>query len=219
LQRPGWQAAQPWEVAQDIQVSAWDGRPRAANHFSTIYGGNYESQVGEATRILQVIQADSAKATCAGTGGSDLGSAPVGPANGHGLPSGYVIPPSSPAARIAVQAALAELGKPYVFGATGPATFDCSGLMQWAWARAGIDLPHYTGDQWRAGAATTPTALLPGDLVLVPGSDGTLADPQHVGMFIGQGAVVEAPQTGDVVKVVTYASFVGGGLSGLRHIA
>jgi NlpC/P60 family protein len=166
LQRPGWQAAQPWEVAQDIQVSAWDGRPRAANHFSTIYGGNYESRLGEATRILQGIQADSAKRTCAGTGGSDLGSAPAGPANGHGLPSGYMIPLSSPAARIAVQAALAELGKPYVFGAAGPATFDCSGLMQWAWARAGIDLPHYTGDQWRAGAATKPAALLPGDLVL-----------------------------------------------------
>jgi cell wall-associated NlpC family hydrolase len=135
------------------------------------------------------------------------------------LPAGYVIPPASPAGKIAVQAALAELGRPYVFGAAGPVTFDCSGLMQWAWARASMELPHYTGDQWRAGVATTPTALLPGDLVLVPGSDGTLANPQHVGMFIGQGVVVEAPQTGDVVKVVTYESFVSGGLSGLRHIA
>ena len=74
-------------------------------------------------------------------------------------------------------------------------------------------------DQWRFGIGTDASQLLPGDLVLTPGADGTLSDPQHVGMFIGHGLVVEAPQTGDVVKVVTFPSFVSDGLSGLRHIA
>ena len=80
-------------------------------------------------------------------------------------------------------------------------------------------MPHYTGDQWQAGTATDVHALAAGDLVLTPGSDGTLANPQHVGMYIGEGLVVEAPQTGDVVKVVTFSSFVSDGLSGLRHLA
>jgi peptidoglycan DL-endopeptidase CwlO len=81
-----------------------------------------------------------------------------------------------------------------------------------------VSLPHYTVDQWHAGRPVDPATLTAGDLVLTPGADGTLANPQHVGMFIGSGLVVEAPQTGDVVKVVTYNSFVSDGLSGLRRI-
>ena len=67
--------------------------------------------------------------------------------------------------------------------------------------------------------ATTVSLLSPGDLVLTPGSDGTLASPGHVAMFIGRGLVVEAPHTGDVVKVVTYASLTSGGITGRRHTA
>jgi cell wall-associated NlpC family hydrolase len=86
------------------------------------------------------------------------------------------------------------------------------------WRRS-TDLPHYTVDEWHSGVATDESHLTPGDLVLTPGADGTLANPQHVGMYIGHGLVLEAPQTGDVVKVVTYQSFVSVGLSGLRHLA
>ena len=75
-----------------------------------------------------------------------------------------------------------------------------------------------TYTQIRDGTATTEPRLSPGDLILTPGSDGTLASPGHVGMYIGHGLVVEAPKTGDVVKVVTYASLTGGGVSALRHI-
>lgn len=214
-----WRSVDPWQAAQKVQKSAFDGMPRPENRFSSVYGGNYRAQLSAATRILAVIQADSAHLNCSGTGGAGDGQAPSGPVGSNGLPADFVVPTSSPQARQAVLAALAELGKPYVFGTAGPATFDCSGLMQWAWARAGIGLPHYTGDQWLSGTATEAARLLPGDLVLVPGSDGTLADPQHVGMYIGRGLVVEAPQTGDAVKVVSYSSFVSAGLSGLRHIA
>jgi hypothetical protein len=216
----GWRGSDPWTSAQAVQVSAYDGDPRPANHFSSEYGGNYRAQLDQATRIVHLIKADSAKAHCTGTGGSDVGQLPAGPVGPFGLPESYTIPAeTTPEARTAVLAAVAELGKPYVFGAVGPDSFDCSGLMLWAWAKAGVTLPHYTGDQSQAGNATSERLLSPGDLVLTPGSDGTIADPQHVGMYIGAGLVIEAPQTGDVVKVVTYSSFVSDGLSTLRHLA
>lgn len=219
LALPGWQGEEPWQAAQDVQVSAYDGDPRPANDFSSEYGGNYRAQLTRAERLLSYISHDAAVLDCDGAGGSAVGAAPLGTSGSHGLPTDYTIPPAtSSAGRTATQAALAELGKPYVFGAAGPDSFDCSGLTQWAWARAGISLPHYTVDQWQSGTATDADSLAAGDLVLVPGSDGTLANPQHVGMYIGRGLVVEAPQSGDVVKVVTYSSFVSAGLSGLRHI-
>jgi cell wall-associated NlpC family hydrolase len=210
----------PWRVAQTVQQSAYDGRPRRENHFSSEYGANYHATVAEAYRIVNLIVRDSARTHCDGTGGSEVGATPTGPTGAYGLPNSYEFPSdTSNAARTAVLTALSALGRPYVFGASGPNAFDCSGLMQWAWARAGVCLPQYTVDQWRLGFATDASHLLPGDLVLTPGADGTLSNPQHVGMSIGHGLIVEAPQTGDVVKVVTYASFVSEGLSGLTHIA
>jgi cell wall-associated NlpC family hydrolase len=88
-----------------------------------------------------------------------------------------------------------------------------------AWAAAGHTLSRTTYTQIYDGTPTTAAQLAPGDLVLTPGSDGTLAAPGHVGMFIGEGPVVEAPHTGDVVRVVTYTSLAGAGVSALRHIA
>jgi cell wall-associated NlpC family hydrolase len=153
-------------------------------------------------------------------GGSGIGQPPSGPTGRYGLPAGYTIPArTSPAAAAAVTFALGELGKPYVFGATGPAAYDCSGLMVAAWAAAGHSLSRTTSTQMRDGTATSQAQLSPGDLVPIPGSGGTLASPGHVAMFIGKGLVVEAPHTGDVVKVVTYTSLTSGGVSALRHIA
>ena len=88
-----------------------------------------------------------------------------------------------------------------------------------AWAAAGHPLSRTTTTQLSDGTDTIQAQLSPGDLVLIPGSGGTLASPGHVAMFIGGGMVVEAPHTGDVVKVVTYASLTSGGVSALRHIA
>ena len=132
----------------------------------------------------------------------------------------YAIPAgTSPAATAAVTSALTELGKPYIFGASGPAAYDCSGLMVAAWTAGGHALSRTTYTQIYDGTPTTAAQLAPGDLVLTPGSEGTLASPGHVGMFIGHGLVVEAPHTGDVVKVVTYTSLASAGVSALRHIA
>jgi peptidoglycan DL-endopeptidase CwlO len=205
---PNWQTAPPWQAAQQVQASAFSG------------GSNYHAQMGQATTILNAVKTDSATLKCGGSGIGQPPSGPAGSAGQYGLPAGYTLPAgTSPAAAGAVTSALSELGKPYVFGASGPAAFDCSGLMVAAWADGGHALSRTTYSQIHDGTPTTAAQLAPGDLVLTPGSDGTLAAPGHVGMFIGQGLVVEAPHTGDVVNVVTYTSLAGAGVSALRHIA
>jgi cell wall-associated NlpC family hydrolase len=143
------------------------------------------------------------------------------------VPAGLEIS-GSPRARPAVRFALAHLGEPYVFGAAGPNTWDCSGLTMAAWAATGIALPHWTGAQVTAGTPE-PTDLsqaVGGDLVFIPGADGTPAVPGHVGMIIGytQDAagrhlyLVQAPQSGDVVKITDAARW-GGRITDVRHIA
>ena len=202
---PRWQALPPWQAAQSVQASAFAD------------GSNYHAQMNLAVGILNAVKSDSATLKC---GGSGIGQPPSGPVGQYGLPVGYTVPAwTSPAAAAAVTSALSELGKPYVFGASGPAAFDCSGLMVAAWAAGGHALSRTTYSQVHDGTATTQAQLAPGDLVLTPGSNGSLAAPGHVGMFIGHGLVVEAPHTGDVVKVVTYPSLSSAGVSSLRHIA
>jgi cell wall-associated NlpC family hydrolase len=144
-------------------------------------------------------------ATC--DGGAGL------PADGAtGLPPGFTLPTDTQQAT-AVAFALRQLGKPYVFGAAGPDTYDCSGLMMAAWAAAGVRIPRVTYDQVDVGIAVPNTAAMqPGDLIFIPGSDGTVARPGHVGMYIGRGGdgrqhLVQAPQTGDVVKLSTVSSW------------
>jgi cell wall-associated NlpC family hydrolase len=110
---------------------------------------------------------------------------------------------ASAAARKAVALALAQLGSPYVWGAEGPATFDCSGLTSFAYAAAGIAIPRVSRDQFAAYAGLRPVDplhLVAGDLVFFadnPANPGTI---HHVGMYIGKGLMVEAPHTGAVVR-------------------
>jgi hypothetical protein len=140
-----WRRREPWLVAQAIQVSAYDGVPRPENNFSGEIGGNYKANLDEATRLLNIIKNDTTHLHCAGSGGSGVGKPQTGPLGPHGLPLSYAVPDNtSEAGRTAVLAALGVLGHAYQFGATGPDTFDCSGLTQWAWAKAGVQLPHYT---------------------------------------------------------------------------
>ncbi|MGW0802205.1 NlpC/P60 family protein [Nonomuraea sp. NPDC002799] len=93
--------------------------------------------------------------------------------------------------------ALTQQLKPYVWGAEGPSSFDCSGLVMAAYQRVGISLPHYTGDQWTAGRHISRAEMRPGDLVFFYG------DLHHVGIYIGGGMMVHAPQTGDVVRIAS----------------
>ena len=95
----------------------------------------------------------------------------------------------------ALQEALSKRGDPYVWAAAGPGAFDCSGLVVWAFAQVGITLPHYTGDLWNSGVHVPRTDLEPGDLVFF------YADISHVGIYIGNGLMVDAPDFGLTVRV------------------
>ena len=99
------------------------------------------------------------------------------------------------AAGVAVKAACAQIGKPYVWGADGPGSFDCSGLTQYAWKAAGVSLTHFTGAQWREGTPVSRSELRPGDLVFF------YSDLHHVGMYVGNGLIVHASRSGVPVKM------------------
>ena len=96
----------------------------------------------------------------------------------------------------AVAFAYAQLGKPYLWGATGPASFDCSGLVQAAWASAGVSIPRTTYDQWAELPHIPLSDLEPGDLILYNGES-------HVAMYVGDGYIVDAPHTGAVVERIS----------------
>jgi cell wall-associated NlpC family hydrolase len=100
--------------------------------------------------------------------------------------------PASGRAGAAVQYALAQVGDAYVYGASGPSAFDCSGLTMMAWAAAGVALPHSSSAQMGSGASVSPSALQPGDLVFY------YSPVSHVGIYIGNGQVAHAanPSTG-----------------------
>lgn len=153
-------------------------------------------------------------------GASALVTLPSSPVVNNGLPSDYLIPADATAAEtVAITYALAQLGKPYLWGGFGPGAFDCSGLTMMAWAQAGVALLHYTGDQINEGTPVSSYAdISPADLVLVPGSDGTVANPGHVGLYIGEGLVESAVDVQYGVIVQPYSYFVSGGLSGIRHV-
>ncbi|MGH3248748.1 MAG: NlpC/P60 family protein [Trebonia sp.] len=106
-----------------------------------------------------------------------------------------VLPEATNVGTTALRAALTQRGKPYVWGAAGPDSYDCSGLVEWAFAQEGISLPHYTGSQWNSGMHVSRADLEPGDLVFF------FADISHVGLYIGNGLMVDAPSTGQVVQV------------------
>jgi peptidoglycan DL-endopeptidase CwlO len=109
---------------------------------------------------------------------------------------------ASAAAGKAVAVALAQLGSPYVWGANGPGTFDCSGLTSFAYAAAGVTIPRVSRAQFAAyaGRPVDPLHLVPGDLVFFADSPTNPATIHHVGMYIGKGLMVEAPHTGAVVR-------------------
>ena len=107
--------------------------------------------------------------------------------------AGLRLPPANTRAGIAVRAALSRLGRPYVWGATGPDQFDCSGLTQWSYARAGIHLDRTTYQQIYDGMPVPRSQVRPGDLVFP--STG------HVQMAIGNNLVVEAPHAGATVRI------------------
>jgi cell wall-associated NlpC family hydrolase len=203
LALPAWRARPPWAAAQAVEgaVPSEEGRFRQAWR-----------------RARKLLAGVLAKAQAPGGCGQGVGS-PAGA--GHGLPPGYVVPAGTPPLHAAVvRFALAQLGRPYVWGGAGPAAYDCSGLTMAAWASVGVALVHAASLQQSAGVEVTASALVPGDLVLVPGTDSPgpgLAG--HVGIYLGDGLVLSAIDTEYGVAIQSWASFVSGGLIALRDPA
>ena len=137
-------------------------------------------------------------------GGGDASPAPDGDHAGSGnappgVEDGVDGLEAGPRALTAVAAARSELGTSYHWGGSSPTTgFDCSGLMQWAYAKAGIRIPRVTYDQIDVGQHIPRSKLLPGDLVFFQDASG---DVRHVGMSLGGDKFIQAPHTGDVVKI------------------
>ncbi|MER7520086.1 NlpC/P60 family protein [Streptomyces sp. NPDC126499] len=135
----------------------------------------------------------AAAAAAGGHGGGSGGPATVR-ADRDSAVRGPITAPTTRAAE-AIAFARAQLGKPYVWGATGPSGFDCSGLTQAAWRAAGVSLPRTTYTQINAGRRVSRSELAPGDLVFF------YSGISHVGLYIGGGQMIHAPRPGSPIRV------------------
>jgi cell wall-associated NlpC family hydrolase len=122
----------------------------------------------------------------------------------------------TPQAAAAVKTAREYLGTPYVWGGESAKGFDCSGLLQYIYAKQGISIPRTSQAQYQAGTPVAKDNLLPGDAVFFTGSDGTHASPGHVGIYIGDGNVIQAPHTGTTVQI-TPLSMMGDYVGARRY--
>jgi len=175
----GWQNLAVTVAAQDVQRSAY---PNAYAPWQAV--------------------SEKLVATFAGTvGACDLGSAA---AQDGGLPADYHLPAGTPAQVVAaIDYALAQVGKPYIYGGVGLTGYDCSGLVMAAYEAAGIDLPRTTYQQVHSGAAVAAADLEPGDLIFTIGSEAgaSRSNPGHVGIFLGANLVLDAPSTGKNIEI------------------
>ncbi|MFC9264233.1 NlpC/P60 family protein [Streptomyces hydrogenans] len=136
--------------------------------------------------------------TTARTGADAAGATATGSATARAdRSSGDRAPVAAPAGRAsaAISFARAQLGKPYVWGATGPSGYDCSGLTQAAWRAAGVSLPRTTYTQINAGRRVSRSELAPGDLVFF------YSGISHVGLYIGGGQMIHAPRPGAPIRI------------------
>ncbi|WP_329380474.1 NlpC/P60 family protein [Streptomyces sp. NBC_01351] len=168
-----------------------------------------EGKLDAAKRLLARLTAEQRAAYEA----QSAGSSPAGPrtTNTTPPPPGWGHLPAvagggSRAAR-AVAFAYGAIGKPYVWGATGPGSFDCSGLTQAAWRSAGVSLPRTTYTQINAGRRVSRGELAPGDLVFF------YSGVTHVGMYIGNGQMIHAPRPGSTVRLAPIDSMPWAGAS------
>jgi cell wall-associated NlpC family hydrolase len=146
---------------------------------------------------------------------------PGTPATGS-APAGSVVPVtgglvSSPVLRAMLLAAESRLGMPYIWGANGPDAFDCSGLVQWSFAQAGVVMPRVAADQARTGPAVPVSRLAPGDLLFYhtdPTAPGYIS---HVAIYLGHGKMIQAPEPGMDVEIVPVD--LGSGFAGAVDVS
>jgi cell wall-associated NlpC family hydrolase len=121
------------------------------------------------------------------------------------------IPPSSTLGGQAVAVAMQYLGTPYVWGGASPSGFDCSGFTMYVWGQLGVSLPHNAAAQYGMGTPVPRDALEPGDLVFFDGLG-------HVGLYVGNGAFIHAPHTGDVVRISSLSGWYSDTYVGARRV-
>ncbi|MER5180896.1 NlpC/P60 family protein [Streptomyces sp. NPDC002896] len=155
-------------------------RKDVARHKRTV-----EHKLAEARRLLDALPA--AEREVYDRASRDTGRTPLLDLVGSALPS-------SARAATAVTAARSAIGLPYVWGANGPSGFDCSGLMQWSYAQAGVALPRTSQEQRYAGRRVSLAEAQPGDLVAYR------SDASHIAMYVGNGQVIHAPYPGAPVR-------------------
>ncbi|WKV72287.1 NlpC/P60 family protein [Streptomyces sp. PCS3-D2] len=159
-----------------------------------------EQKLAAARRLLARLTAEERAAYEAPAPGT--AAAPSGPATAAPPP-----PADGSRAARAVSFARSAIGKPYVWGATGPGSFDCSGLTQAAWRSAGVSLPRTTYTQINAGRRVSRDQLAPGDLVFF------YSGITHVGLYVGNGQMIHAPRPGSTVRLAPIDSMPWAGAS------
>ncbi|MFF2411981.1 C40 family peptidase [Streptomyces sp. NPDC058092] len=215
----GWQSLSVTQAAQAVQRSGFPEAYAKWEPLATALQRAIEpllSDAGDASAGPPASGSGSVTSTAsstvggctAGWDGTDFGTIPAG-----AVPDGYEIPADAPPkVQTAIRWALGQLDTPYQWGGSctnshGPDPMgrcDCSSLMQQSYKAAGVTLSRTTYTQVKEGASVSVDALRPGDLLF---TEGTASVPEHVGMLIGQGLIIHAPHTGDVVRISTLASW------------
>ena len=140
------------------------------------------------------------------SGSNSGGGSSSGPSGSSGGGGSYA---QAPGASKAIAYANAQLGKPYQWGGAGPNSFDCSGLTMMAWEQAGIYFPHLAQDQYNLTQPVALSSAVPGDLIFF----GTPSNVYHVGLYIGNGQMIDAPETGQNVSIqsIYWSDLLGAG--------
>jgi cell wall-associated NlpC family hydrolase len=196
------------DAAVSRQVTALQvARQSAALKVQTLLAQQRQALARANATVRRIERADERAAAAAAAASFTTA---VSSAGGTINSSGPVTPPNNVAAA-AIAAARSRLGVPYVWGATGPDSFDCSGLTQWSYAHAGIGLPRTAAQQWSSGPHPALADLEPGDLLFWALNTSDPATIHHVAMYIGGGMMIAAPHTGENVQIqpVYMTGFIG----------
>ncbi|TFV86611.1 C40 family peptidase [Blastococcus sp. CT_GayMR16] len=194
-------------AAAQAQATAQDAAAQAQASYDSVAAqqADLQKQVDEYQAMYDQLSAEEQRAA----GDASHGDRASRSTDREPAAGGPVVA-SSDAAQIIVDTALAQRGKPYVWAAAGPGSFDCSGLTAYAFRAAGIGLPHSSRLQAQMGQGVSRSELQPGDLVAF------YSPVSHIGIYIGNGQMVHAPTSGDVVKVSSIDTM--GSITAMRRL-